>query len=259
MSNAGNPWAQRDARAIPVVPSGVTSNTLAAPTIAPSQVFRPVPTIPGTRIALSEGEKLIRAYPLLHFRPFRNRAKGTLFVTDSRIVMYSVAHKLSGRTSTMDEVRNESVKGVTGYIDRGLGLVGTFIYFLAVLACIFTIIKGVIIVGIVLLVFLSLIYLISYYYGRIGLQLYTNRSIQVQLLLGIGIRLESAEYSDPLRPCFRMIFGVNSQDILYCFPERNAEDIITELGALVFDLNRIGTLEGTQWEPHGSNSSHSSR
>ncbi len=140
-------------------------------------------------------------------------------------------------------------RALLGTSIAGLGLVGTIIYFLAVLACIFTIIKGVIIVGIVLLLFLSLIYLISYYYGRIGLQLYTQQVNPGAIAFGYRHSTRISGVLGPVTTLFRMIFGVNSQDILYCFPERNAEDIITELGALVFDLNRIGTLEGTQWEP----------
>jgi hypothetical protein len=234
---------------IPVTPSVSPSDGPTVPTLTTTQVLRPVPTIPGTRIALSEGENLLRAYPLLHFRPFRNRATGTLYVTDSRIVLYSVAHKLTGRTSTMHEVRIESVKGVTGYIDRGLGLVGTIVYVLAVFACIFTIIKGAILVGIVLLVFLALIYLISYHYGRLGLMIYTQQVTPGAIAFGYRHFSRIGGMLGPVTTLFRMIFGVNSQDVLGCFPERNAEDIISELGALVFDLNRIGTLEGTQWEP----------
>jgi hypothetical protein len=45
-----------------------------------------------------------------------------------------------------------------------------------------------------------------------------------------------------------IIGGVQASDVLYCFPERDAEAVVSELGALIFDLNRQGTLDGTQWD-----------
>ena len=103
-------------------------------------------------------------------------------------------------------------------------------------------------IGILLLLFLALVFLISYYYGRLGLHVHTQQVTPGALALGYYTKLRVG-WLGPISTLFFIIFGVTSFDVLYCFPERDAEAVILELGALVYDLNRVGTLEGTQWEP----------
>lgn len=206
-----------------------------------------LPLIPGTTIALSEGEKLWRSYPIVHFRPFRARARGSLYVTDSRLLLYSTTRKLSGRTWSLAEVRIESVKGISGDLDRGLGLIGSILFLLAAIGCIASFARGSSGIGILLLIFLALVYLISYYYGRLGLVVHTQQVTPGAIAFG-HYRTLRVWALGPVSTLFFMIFGITSRDVLYCFPERDAEAVILELGALVFDLNRVGTLEGTQWE-----------
>jgi hypothetical protein len=239
--------AANEVSTVPLMRSGGPSNGPRGSTIAATGSLRPVPIIPGTKIALSEGEHLLRAYPLVHFRPFRNKANAKLFVTDSRVILYSTASKLSGRVMTMEDIRIETIKGMVGFIDRGLNGFGTLLFGLAILASIFALIK-IIIVGILLLAFLALIYLISYHWGRLGLTFYTQQVNEGAINFGYHNNSRIARLLGPFTAIVRMIFGVNSQEVLECFPERNAEDIIAEVSALVFDLNRLGTIQGTQWD-----------
>ena len=239
--------AANEVSTVPLTRSAVPLNDSRGSTIAATGTLRPVPTIPDTKIALGEGEQLLRAYPLVHFRPFRNKANAKLFVTDSRIILYSTARKLSGRVMTMEDIRIETIKGMVGFIDRGLNGFGTLVFVLAILASIFALIK-ITIVGILLLVLLALIYLISYHWGRLGLTFYTQQVNEGAINFGYHNNSRIGRLLGPFTTIVRMIFGVNSQDVLDCFPERNAEEIITEVSALVFDLNRLGTIQGTQWD-----------
>jgi hypothetical protein len=215
---------------------------------APESALGSVSFIPRTPIALSEGERLWRSYPIVHFRPFRSRARGALYVTDSRLLMYSTTRKLSGRTWSLAEVRIESVKGISGDLDRGLGLVGSILFLLAAIGAIASFARGSAGIGILLVIFLALVYLISYYYGRLGLVVHTQQVTPGAIAFG-HYRTLRVSFLGPVSTLFFMVFGVTSRDVLFCFPERDAEAVILELGALVFDLNRLGTLEGTQWEP----------
>lgn len=214
---------------------GVTSRTL-------------VPTIPGTTIVLSEGERLWRAYPLLHFRPFRWRARGTLFVTDSRLLLHSSALKFTGRTTLLQEVRLESVTGFGSYIDRGLGALGFLFALLATIAGIEEIVNGSTLYGIVLLVIVALVAYISYRYGRLGLQVFTSQASVGPINFGRFGAGRLQNLFPALSLVGAVIGGVQATDVLYCFPEANANEVITELGALVFDLNRKGTLEQSAWD-----------
>jgi hypothetical protein len=226
-----------------------------APSTPPSAVAGPpdsargrLSLIEGTTIALSEGERLWRSYPMEHFRPFRTRAHGTLYVTDSRLLLYSTARKLSGRTWSLQEVRIEAVKGISGNLDRGLGPIGSLLFVLAAIFCLVSLVRGPRGIGLLLFIFLALVYLISYYYGRIGLVVHTQQVTPGAIAFGHRRTLRVGVLG-PVSTLFFAVFGVTSADILYCFPERDAEAVILELGALVYDLNRVGTLEGTQWDP----------
>ncbi len=216
-----------------------------APGVTPRTL---VPTIPSTNIVLSEGERLWRAYPLLHFRPFRWRARGTLYVTDSRLLLHCSALKFTGRTTLLQEVRLESVTGFGSYIDRGLGALGFLFALLSTVAGIEEISNGSRLYGIVLLIIVALVAYISYRYGRLGLQVFTSQASIGPINFG---RFGSGRLQS-LFPALGLvgavIGGVQATDVLYCFPEANANEVITELGALVFDLNRKGTLEQTAWE-----------
>jgi len=102
--------------------------------------------------------------------------------------------------------------------------------------------------GIVLLVIVALVVVMNYYYGRLGLRVYTSQSTPGPVAFG---RFGNSRFQGLLGPIALIggiVGGVQASDVLYCFPEADADDIIAELGALVFDLNRKGTLAGTQWE-----------
>ena len=225
-----------------------------SPTIIPETVTSvptrgsSVSTIPGTGIALGEGERLWRTYPILHFRPFRPRARGTLYVTDSRIVLHAKANKLTGRTMLLEETRLESVTGFGSYIDRGLGLFGTLLVIIVLVYSVHSLISGNRIIGAVVLLITAVVVFVTYYYGRMGLRVYTQGttpgSINFRNFGQGSIRSVLGSFGVILAA----IGGVQAVDVLYCFPEHDVYEVISELGALVFDLNRKGTLSGTQWE-----------
>jgi hypothetical protein len=164
----------------------------------PTSVTRAnVPCIGDTKIALSEGEKLWRAYPLVHFRPFRRKARGTLYVTDSRVILHSRARKFSGRTSLLEELRIESVTGVGSHIDRGLGFFGTILLIIWTVSALVALFKINAAIGILMLVVTAIIVLISYYYGRLGLRLYTNKSTPGPISFGNSVEFSGGSGRSP--------------------------------------------------------------
>lgn len=225
-----------------------------SPTIVPEAVTdlptrdSSISTIPGTGIALGEGEHLWRTYPILHFRPFRPRARGTLYITDSRIVLHAKANKLTGRTILLEETRLESVTGFGSYIDRGMGLLGTLLVIIVLVYSVHSLISGNRIVGGVLLLVTAVVVFITYYYGRMGLRVYTQGTTPGSINFGNFGQGSIRSVLGSFGVVLAAIGGVQAVDVLYCFPEHDVYDVITELGALVFDLNRKGTLAGTQWE-----------
>lgn len=249
--DCGQPLGMTASAARLTPPEFVSDGPSTAPSVVvgpPESALRPLSVIAGTTIALSEGERLWRSYPMEHFRPFRRQAHGTLYVTDSRLLLYSTARKLSGRTWSLQEVRLESVKGISGNLDRGLGPIGSLLFLLAAIVCLVSLVRGPRAIGLLLFIFLALVYLISYYYGRIGLVVHTQQVTPGAIAFGHRRNVRVGVLG-PVSTLFFMIFGITSADVLYCFPERNAEAVILELGALVYDLNRVGSLEGTQWDP----------
>jgi hypothetical protein len=230
--------------------SGQARPVPSAPTTSKWADQPSVPKIEGTKIALSAGERLWRTYPLVHFRPFRRRARGTLYVTDSRIILHSQARKTSGRTSLLEEVRIESVTGFGSHIDRGLGFLGTILLIFWTLFGFVQLFKGKgnAAIGIIVLIFAVLVFLIAYYYGRLGLRIYTSNSTPGPVAFGNFGVSRIFGLLGPIAVMGMIIGGVQASDVLYCFPEKDAEAVVAELGALVFDLNRQGTLSGTQWE-----------
>ncbi len=250
LTDSGAPSGSSQTDTVPRTLVARTSES-GRPTSVPSGTapIRPkVSTIPGTNIALSEGETLWRTYPILHFRPFRRSAHGTLFVTDSRIVLRADSRKLTGRTSLLEEVNLESVTGFGSYIDRGLGILGTLVLIIATIVGFLQLVNGNKPSGIIILFLVALVVIASYYYGRLGLQIYCSQATPGPVAFG---RFGTSRFQGLLGPLSiigGIIGGVQASDVLYCFPETNADDIVAELGALVFDLNRKGTLAGTQWE-----------
>lgn len=225
------------------------------PAPAPARVqvsTLPVPRIPVSNIALSEGERLWRTYPILHFRPFRPHAKGTLHITDSRILLHAEARKLSGKTVLLEEVRLESVVGFGSYRDRGLGPIGTLMMLLVTFYALRELIEGNrVVLDIIVLVLVGIMVRLYYYYGRMGLRVYTSMAGPGAINFGNfggGMFRSLLGLLGPLGVLGAAIGGVQATDVLYCFPEANVDEVLAELGALVFDLNTKGTLVDTQWE-----------
>ena len=169
-------------------------------------------------------------------------------MTDSRIVLHAKANKLTGRTILLEETRLESVTGFGSYIDRGLGLFGTLLLIIVLIYSVHSLINGNRIVGGVLLLITAMVVFVTYYYGRMGLRVYTQGTTPGSINFGNFGQGSLRSLIGPFGLIFAAIGGVQAIDVLYCFPEHDVYDVITELGALVFDLNRKGTLSDTQWE-----------
>jgi hypothetical protein len=226
-----------------------TSSGVIAPV---SQPMHGVPKIAGTHIALSEGETLWRTYPVTHFRPFRHRATGTLYVTDSRIVLHSKSRKLSGRSLVHEEVRIESVTGLSARVSPGMGLLGILATIALFLFGIVSMTKGGagVFFGLIFVALAGILALGLYYgFGGVGLQIYTSQTTPGPVGFGYNPRMRRwLLWLGPLAVIPMIIGGASASDVLLCYPERNVEEVISELGALIYDLNRTGTLTGTQWD-----------
>lgn len=179
-----------------------------------------VPKIAGTHIALSEGERLWRSYPITHVRPFRRRAKGTLFVTDSRLVLHTASRKLSGRSLVLEEVRIESVTGLWARVSPGMGLFG-------IVATIAIFIFGIVQMSNggagaffgLLYITIAVILCVGLYFGfgGVGLAIYTSQTTPGPVSFGYGARISRwLLWLEPLAVVPLIIGGVTATDVLLC-------------------------------------------
>ncbi len=75
--------------------------------------------IPGTHIALGDGETLWREYPVTQLGGGK-RGLGTLYVTDSRLILFARTRPRGSRSSALiEETKLEHVSGLSAYVSRG--------------------------------------------------------------------------------------------------------------------------------------------
>lgn len=234
------------------------------PSTAPSIVGgRPV--IPGTSIALGDGETVWRQYWVTGFPPVeilgvpitRTDGKGTLYVTDSRLLFFATFRRRGSTRSSVliQETQLEHVTGLSAYVSHSFSLFAVVAVALLGIAGVSGLANGSTLGGLLLLTagIVGAMLLAQGFArrGTVGLRV-SSAAAQVSPL-GFG------EIGDPRRGLLRALLGPfgpiatalmgprDATDMLMALPARDAEQVIFELGALVTDLQSKGTLAETHW------------
>jgi hypothetical protein len=242
-------YAQHALGGLPVTP---TSPTPVYGVPAPSNG---VGTLPGTPIVLGDGEVLWRQYRAVQLRT-RAQGEGTIFVTDTRVVLYARAKgRGTQRPSAMvQQTKLEHITGVTAAVSRrfSLGLL------------IFTIVVGLIALSLLLeksfLFGLLLAVIAGFCAWRLAVGAANRGAVGVVIHAGsqgspisfgrAGHRGAIARLMKLLLPgwLYRFLGVFTADDVLdEGDPGVDSDQLIAELGALIFDLQTRGNLADTHW------------
>lgn len=232
------PAGVQEATRPPEEPARVTVRPLSAPLYLPNSPIR-----------LGQDERILRQYAAVKVRR-RKSGEGILYVTDSRIVFYARAQGRGTQrpSSLMQQTKISEVSGVAAYIFRRfalgyfiaaaffgvLGLVALLSYppiailFLLICAgCILAIIGG------------------APHRGGTGVQISSSAESSQVINFGrwVGGHGLIGAFTHTFTGPITSIFGVYTVwDVREGMPSENSDQIISELGALILDLQTRGDL-----------------
>lgn len=237
---AGNPGAQTGPASGPAPVS-----------VAPAQFD----TLPGTKIRMGAGERLWRVYQAVQLRS-RAAGEGTLFVTDARIVFFARARGRGTQRPSMliQQTKLDNVTGLAAYVSRRMSLTllllvlfGAFLTLISLVTfnILFLFIFGA-------LTFAGILALAGGAAKRGSTGVIIHSGATDASPIGFGRFDEQRSGIGQLihaifGPLFAL-FGVHTAfDVLIGFPGQDSEEIIGELGALIFDLQSRGSLAEEHW------------
>jgi hypothetical protein len=214
-----------------------------------------VHTLPETPIVLGDGEVLWRQYRAVQLRT-RAQGEGMIFVTDTRVVLYARAKGRGTQrpSALVQQVKLEHVTGVTAAVSRrfSLGLL------------IFTVVAGIVALSLLAtgaIPFAVIAGAIAVFCawrlaagaakrGAVGVVIHAGAQGQPIVFGQAGHHGVVARLIKTLMPSWLYeILGVfTADDVLdEGVPGIDSEQLIAELGALIFDLQTRGNLADTHW------------
>ncbi len=212
-------------------------------------------TVPGTPLLLGDGELVWRQYRVSQLRK-REQGEGILYVTDARVVFYAQAKggATQRASALVQQTKLGDVTGLTAYVSHRISLAW---FATALLLALLFLVSfrnqswvQVVIFGLLLAGAVAMLVLGAAKRGSVGVQIQSNATQQSPIGFGqfgeqhglIGTILHN------LAAPFMTLIGVHTAfDVLVGFPGEDAEKVIAELGALIFDLQSRVNLAGTHW------------
>ena len=206
--------------------------------------------LPGSPILLGYQERILRQYAAVQLRN-RAHGEGILYVTDSRVVFYAKAKgRGTQRGSTLIQQTNVAdITGMTAYVSRRVSLVlfflasvffvlGLFtlfftpplaiVWFILATICVIALVSGA--ANVVVPGSLSVPATMGTARFRLGRLFQTRRGFIGSLTQAFGAP-------------FFSVFGIFTVfDVLDGYPGRDSSQIISELGALILDIQTRGDL-----------------
>lgn len=211
--------------------------------------------IPGTPVILGDGEKVWRTYPVTQLRTIE-QGLGTLYVTDSRLIFLARAKGNGTRrgSTLIQETQVGQITGLSAYVSRRMSifwLLATIVLGFVTLASLFIRVP-------VAFLFFGLLFggalwvLVSgaAKRGGVGVRIHSGSSSHSPIGFGdFGERqgFISRAFSQALGPIHSLFQMKTAFDVLFGYPTQYAETVISELGALIIDLQSKGSLAGTHW------------
>jgi hypothetical protein len=218
-------------------------------------------TLAGTPLLLGDGEVVWRQYAVSQLRK-RNQGEGTLYVTDARVVFYARAKGKGVQRASMlvQQTKVADVTGLTAFVSHRIS-VGWLVVvtilglnFLTSLlqalqswsdSWLYLVISGLLLAGAIALMLRG-----AAKRGTVGVQIHSGATQQSPIgfgQFGKQYGLIGQFIHNVLSPFLAMMGVYDAFDVLLGFPGQDAERVIAELGALVFDIQTRGNLASTHW------------
>jgi hypothetical protein len=242
-------WPSAPAMSAPSTPVTGTPVVTAATTLAgPGR-------LPNSPVLLCQDEHVLRVYRAVQLRSAR-RGEGTLYVTDARVVFYARAEGRGAQrqSAIVQQTKLQDITGIQAFVSRrismlllalivffGLGAIGsllardvvTLLVCLAVVAACLLIIAG----G-------------SGQRGRAGVKIHSLATQATPISFGTF-----DVYRNPfliilttiINPLLLFMRAQTAFDVLVGRPGVDSDALISELGALIMDLQTRGTLSLDHW------------
>ncbi len=215
----------------------------------------PPPTLPGSPIRLGDGEKVIQRYQAVQLRT-QKRGEGTLYVTDARIVFYARAEGRGTQraSSLVQQTRLEDVSGLEAFVSRRTSmLLILFTVFMSLFALGWLLVH----VWAAFIVFFILagagftaIFGGAAERGRAGVRIHSREEAVSAIRFGTFSNQRSgfeALLSFLIFPVLIFLRAQTAFDVLFGRPGQDSDRLITELGALILDLQTRGQLAADYW------------
>lgn len=246
----------------PIVVTEPTAVAVAEPAViaipepapTPEHPASAVGVIEGTHIALGDGERVWREYAVTELRR-REQGQGKLYVTDSRVIFLA---KARGRASTrasvlIQETKLEHITGLSAYVSRKISVFWFVLTILLGLGALFqlTLDSSSSTAFIVLLVLAgaAAIPLIrgAHRRGSVGVTIHSGSSLASPISFGEVTDKQSRGLGLLVQRLFGFLGAPTAFDVVVGIPAEDAERVISELGALIIDLQTKGSLAATRW------------
>jgi hypothetical protein len=212
-------------------------------------------TLPGTPILLGDGEVIYRQYQVLQLRS-RAHGEGILYVTDSRVVFYAKARGRGAQrpSALVQQTKLEHVTGLAAYVSRRISLLLLTAIILLGLAAVIELTRRSWVPAIILAALtaggVTMLAGGAANRGSVGVMIQSGSTQESPI--GFG---QFGDQRGPVGSLFHALFhpllalfGVfTAFDVLLGFPGQDSDQVVAELGALIFDLQTRGSLANTHW------------
>jgi hypothetical protein len=207
-----------------------------------------------------ENEHVVRVYRAVQLRSAK-RGEGTLYVTDARVVFYARAEGRGAQreSAIVQQTKLQDITGMSAYVSRRINMLLLVLIALFGLAAIGSLIAREWLICIVSLVVVAICLIItgqgSAQRGRAGV---TIHSLATQASpIGFGTW---SEHTNPFvallsaffNPLLSFMRAQTAFDVLVGRPGQDSDQLISELGALIMDLQTRGTWTLEHWGEVGS-------
>ena len=232
-------------------------------TTAPaSELAAVIPTtLVGTPLLLGDGEVVWRQYAVSQLRK-RSHGEGTLYVTDARVVFYARAKGKGVQRASMlvQQTKVADVTGLTAFVSHRISVGWLVVVTILGLDFLISLLQALqswsdswlhlVISGLLLAGAIAMMLRGAAKRGTVGVQIHSGATQQSPIGFGQFGEQRGAigQFIHNLLTPFLALMGVyDAFDVLLGFPGQDAETVIAELGALVFDIQTRGNLAGTHW------------
>ena len=239
----------------------ILASPKAPPTAPPTstsmkQIQIAAPTIPGTNVVLAMNETIWRVYDVTQLRSLK-QGRGQLVVTSSRLIFHALAQARRSGSVLVMETHISTITGMRTYVSnrvmRWLLVLGTVLALLGLVA-----LAGKSAGGVVLIIIgAGLIALGFSRFGRRGtvtVEVAGQASSDTPVSFGNAWQEQNGFFHRMVRAIsgpfgfFTNLFGMyDAFDFTIGVPGPDAMAVAAELGAIVQDIQSMGSLAETHW------------